>query len=85
MLVVFFAYFYTAIAFDPYRTADDIRKYGGFIPGIRPGTPDGAVPVGRPEPHHAAGLAVPGVDRAVPSIFLSSGTSSPSRSAGPAS
>jgi preprotein translocase subunit SecY len=38
-LVVFFAYFYTAIAFDPYRTADDIRKYGGFIPGIRPGTP----------------------------------------------
>jgi preprotein translocase subunit SecY len=39
MLVVFFAYFYTAIAFDPYRTADDIRKYGGFIPGIRPGNP----------------------------------------------
>jgi preprotein translocase subunit SecY len=38
-LVVFFAYFYTAIAFDPYRTADDIRKYGGFIPGIRPGNP----------------------------------------------
>src|SRR5207302_2094593 len=39
MLVIFFAYFYTAIAFDPYRTADDIRKYGGFIPGIRPGNP----------------------------------------------
>ncbi len=37
LLVVFFAYFYTAIAFDPVRTADDIRKYGGFIPGIRPG------------------------------------------------
>ena len=40
-LVVFFAYFYTAIQFDPYRTADDIRKYGGFIPGIRPGNPTG--------------------------------------------
>src|SRR5437867_8095428 len=37
LLVIFFAYFYTAITFDPYRTADDIRKYGGFIPGIRPG------------------------------------------------
>ena len=41
LLVVFFAYFYTAIQFDPYRTADDIRKYGGFIPGIRPGNPTG--------------------------------------------
>jgi preprotein translocase subunit SecY len=39
MLVIFFAYFYTAITFDPIRTADDIRKYGGFIPGIRPGKP----------------------------------------------
>jgi preprotein translocase subunit SecY len=39
LLVVFFAYFYTAIAFDPVRTADEIRKYGGFIPGIRPGNP----------------------------------------------
>ena len=38
-LVIFFAYFYTAITFDPIRTADDIRKYGGFIPGIRPGKP----------------------------------------------
>src|SRR2546428_14076103 len=38
-LVVFFAYFYTAITFNPIDTADDIRKYGGFIPGIRPGKP----------------------------------------------
>ena len=38
-LVVFFAYFYTAIAFNPVDTADNIRKYGGFIPGIRPGAP----------------------------------------------
>jgi preprotein translocase subunit SecY len=36
-LVIFFAYFYTAIQFNPMKTADDIRKYGGFIPGIRPG------------------------------------------------
>jgi preprotein translocase subunit SecY len=39
MLVVFFAYFYTAIAFNPVDTADNLRKYGGFIPGIRPGPP----------------------------------------------
>lgn len=38
-MVVFFAYFYTAIAFNPTETADNIRKYGGFIPGIRPGAP----------------------------------------------
>ena len=39
LLVVFFAYFYAAISFNPIDTADSIRKYGGFIPGIRPGRP----------------------------------------------
>jgi len=38
-LIVFFAYFYTAIQFNPERTADNLRKQGGFIPGIRPGPP----------------------------------------------
>ena len=37
MLVVFFAYFYTAITFNPIDVADNMKKYGGFIPGIRPG------------------------------------------------
>jgi preprotein translocase subunit SecY len=37
MLIIFFAYFYTAITFDPVKQADAIRKQGGFIPGIRPG------------------------------------------------
>jgi preprotein translocase subunit SecY len=37
LLIVGFAYFYTAIQFDPHRQADQIRKQGGFIPGIRPG------------------------------------------------
>ena len=36
-LIILFAYFYTAIQFDPHRQADQIRKQGGFIPGIRPG------------------------------------------------
>ena len=37
LLIIGFAYFYTAIAFDPHQQADNIRKQGGFIPGIRPG------------------------------------------------
>jgi preprotein translocase subunit SecY len=36
-LIVFFAFFYTAIVFNPSETADNLKKYGGFVPGIRPG------------------------------------------------
>ena len=36
-LISFFAFFYTAIVFNPVDTADNLKKYGGFIPGIRPG------------------------------------------------
>ncbi|AWU93079.1 preprotein translocase subunit SecY [Azospirillum ramasamyi] len=36
-LIVFFCFFYTAIVFNPAETAENLRKYGGFIPGIRPG------------------------------------------------
>jgi preprotein translocase subunit SecY len=39
LMIVFFAYFYTAITFNPQQQADIIRKQGGFIPGIRPGPP----------------------------------------------
>jgi preprotein translocase subunit SecY len=35
--IIFFAFFYTAIVFNPEDTADNLKKYGGFIPGIRPG------------------------------------------------
>lgn len=37
-LIVFFSYFYTAVVFNPQETADNLKKYGGFIPGIRPGS-----------------------------------------------
>ena len=39
VLCVFFAYFYTSITFNPLEVADNIKKQGGFIPGIRPGKP----------------------------------------------
>lgn len=38
LLVIGFTYFYTAVVFNPQKIADEIKKYGGFIPGIRPGT-----------------------------------------------
>jgi preprotein translocase subunit SecY len=37
LLIIFFAFFYTSIMFNPVETADNLKKYGGFIPGIRPG------------------------------------------------
>ncbi|MGI6045495.1 MAG: preprotein translocase subunit SecY [Eggerthellaceae bacterium] len=37
LLIVFFAYFYTSMVFNPDETADNLRKQGGFIPGVRPG------------------------------------------------
>ena len=36
-MIVFFAFFYTAIVFNPVDIAENLKKYGGFIPGIRPG------------------------------------------------
>ncbi|MDW7674584.1 MAG: preprotein translocase subunit SecY [Bacillota bacterium] len=38
-LIVFFTYFYTAVTFNPADVADNMKKYGGFIPGLRPGKP----------------------------------------------
>jgi preprotein translocase subunit SecY len=39
LLIIFFCYFYTAIVFNPNDLAENMKKYGGFIPGIRPGAP----------------------------------------------
>ena len=38
-LIVSFTYFYTSMIFNPLEVADNLRKYGGFIPGVRPGRP----------------------------------------------
>ncbi|MFA7644798.1 MAG: SecY family transport protein, partial [Thermovirgaceae bacterium] len=39
LLIIFFSYFYTAVVFDPNDTANNMKKYGGFVLGIRPGKP----------------------------------------------
>jgi len=39
LLIIFFTYFYTAVTFNPQDVADNMKKYGGFIPGLRPGKP----------------------------------------------
>ena len=39
LLIVFFTYFYVSITFNPEEVADNMKKYGGFIPGIRAGKP----------------------------------------------
>jgi preprotein translocase subunit SecY len=37
LLIIFFSFFYTSVVFNPEETAENLRKYGGFLPGIRPG------------------------------------------------
>ncbi|QGU03763.1 preprotein translocase subunit SecY [Corynebacterium comes] len=39
VLIIFFSYFYVSVQYDPHEQADNMKKYGGFIPGIRPGRP----------------------------------------------
>jgi preprotein translocase subunit SecY len=39
LLIILFTYFYTAVTFNPIDQADNLKKYGGFVPGVRPGRP----------------------------------------------
>ena len=39
ILIIVFTYFYTAVTFNPVDQADNLKRYGGFIPGVRPGRP----------------------------------------------
>ena len=58
--IIFFCYFYTAIVFNPDDVAENMRKYGGFIPGIRPGQEDGRVPRPHPGADHVRRRHLPG-------------------------
>ena len=48
ILIILFTYFYTAVTFNPVDQADNLKKYGGFIPGVQTRAADGRVP--RPDP-----------------------------------
>src|SRR5688500_6018545 len=39
LFIILFTYFYTAVTFNPVEQADNLKKYGGFVPGVRPGRP----------------------------------------------
>jgi preprotein translocase subunit SecY len=52
LMIGFFAFFYTAIVFNPKDTADNLKRHGGFIPGIRPGETDGGVHRLRADANH---------------------------------
>ena len=56
--IIFFAYFYVSIVFNPKEVADNMRKYGGFIPGIRPGAAHGGPHQRDSDPHHPGRRAV---------------------------
>ena len=57
--IIFFAYFYVSIVFNPSEVADNMRKYGGFIPGIRPGKRTADYINEVLDPDHAGGRALP--------------------------
>ena len=44
LMIFAFTFFYVAVVFNSIEQADNLKKYGGFVPGIRPGTADGPVP-----------------------------------------
>src|SRR5204862_4149107 len=80
VLIVVFTYFYTAVQFNPVDQADNLRKYGGYIPGIRPGAPTAQyldrvlTRLTLPGSLYLASIAVP------PSLFIKYGASSQSTS-----
>ena len=60
LLTLGFTYFYTAFTFKPDETAEQLRKNGGFIPGIRPGPADAGLPCPGRQPDHLRRRALPG-------------------------
>ena len=63
VLIVFFAYFYTSMVFNPDETADNLKKQGGFIPGVRPRQGHGRLHQERPQQDHPAQRDLPGAYR----------------------
>ncbi len=68
-LIIVFTYFYTAVSFDPHDVANNIKKYGGFIPGIRPGRPTSDYLTRVTERLTFVGALVLGLIAVVPTLF----------------
>ncbi len=66
VLIIGFTYFYVSITFNPTEVADNMKKYGGFIPGHQTRAAHRRVPELRAQQAHRARLGLPGRDRAVP-------------------
>ena len=61
--IIIFTYFYTAVTFNPVDQADNLKKYGGFIPGVQTRATDGRIPGPDPLPAHLPRRALPGRGR----------------------
>jgi len=68
-LIIVFTYFYTAVSFDPNDVANNIKKYGGFIPGIRPGKPTSEYLTRVTERLTFVGALVLGLIAVLPTLF----------------
>ena len=62
LLIIFFTYFYTSLTFRADDVADNIKKQGGYIPGIRPGPADRRVHRARAQSDHVRRRGLPGGD-----------------------
>ena len=59
LLILFFSYFWVATQFNELQIADDLKKNGGYIPGVRPGQGTSELPAQIHEPHHAGRRVFP--------------------------
>ena len=66
LMILFFSYFWVATQFNELQIADDLKKNGGYIPGVRPGQATSDLPAQRHEPHHAGGRDLPDHHRGDP-------------------
>ncbi|WP_006245143.1 preprotein translocase subunit SecY [Mycolicibacterium tusciae] len=78
-LIVFFTYFYVSITFNPEERADEMKKFGGFIPGIRPGAPTADYLRYVLNRITLPGSIYLGVIAVLPNLFLTVGTSGPAQ------
>ncbi len=68
-MILFFSYFWVATQFNEIQIADDLKKNGGYIPGVRPGHGHQRLSAPRHEPHHAGGRDFPDGHCVIPIIL----------------